>query len=292
MNFLTNYMTDSILRHKLNALTQKTFYFDFESWVTKGYFQGDYIPYSFENDGEIISNVSANIMKFNQNGCDKTYIQIGTVMTDQAHRNKGLASKLMKTVIDEYKDKCDGIYLFGDLGAVDFYKKLGFNVATEHAYSVKTDILKDLERGNSFKKLDVKDEKLKEKYLSFAKSSAISSAFEQTNKFGLQLFYTSDFENVYYSQKLDCFIVAEIENEIINLQSVLYQNYIPLEKVISEIGEEYKSIKLGFVPLKADAEICNREPYDGGDDYRLFYYGSQLEKIETEKLYFPALSHA
>lgn len=292
MKLLTNYMTDSALRHKLNSLTQKTFCFDFESWVTNGYFQGDYIPYSFEKDGEIISNVSANIMKFNQNGSNKTYIQIGTVMTDESYRKKGLASKLMNTVINEYKDKCDGIYLFGDLNALDFYKKLGFHTATEHAYSIKPNILDKLKKGNSFKKVDIKDIDLKEKYLSFSKSNAISSAFDQTNKYGLQLFYTADFENVYYSEKLNCFIVAEFESEAITLQSVLYQNCIPLEKVISEIGGEYKSIGLGFTPLKEDAIICNSTPYNGGDDYRLFYYGSELESIEKEHLFFPALSHA
>ena len=32
----------------------------FESWVTGGYFEGDYIPYSFIEDGKIVFNVSAN----------------------------------------------------------------------------------------------------------------------------------------------------------------------------------------------------------------------------------------
>ena len=47
MKLITNYMLDEDLRHKLNALTQKTFGFDFEAWVTKGYFEGDYIPFSY-----------------------------------------------------------------------------------------------------------------------------------------------------------------------------------------------------------------------------------------------------
>lgn len=32
----------------------------FESWVTGGYFEGDYIPYSFIEEGKIVFNVSAN----------------------------------------------------------------------------------------------------------------------------------------------------------------------------------------------------------------------------------------
>ena len=68
MQLIKDYMTNDNFRHRLNEITQKIFNFDFESWVTKGYFQGDYIPYSFFDGEKIISNASANIMKFNQNG--------------------------------------------------------------------------------------------------------------------------------------------------------------------------------------------------------------------------------
>ncbi len=47
MELVSNYMRDDTLRHALNDLTKKTFGFDFEDWVTGGYFEGDYIPYSF-----------------------------------------------------------------------------------------------------------------------------------------------------------------------------------------------------------------------------------------------------
>lgn len=92
----------------------------------RGYFEGDYIPYSFEVDGKIISNVSVNRMHFVLNGEKRYYIQIGTVMTASKCRNQGLARKLMDLIIEEYEDKCDGIYLFGDLSALDFYRKMGF----------------------------------------------------------------------------------------------------------------------------------------------------------------------
>ena len=60
MELVSNYMRDDTLRHALNDLTKKTFGFDFEGWVTGGYFEGDYIPYSFIKEGKIVFNVSAN----------------------------------------------------------------------------------------------------------------------------------------------------------------------------------------------------------------------------------------
>ena len=42
---------------------------------------------------------------------------------------------------------------------------------------------------------------MRNKYLSYVKSSAVNSELEQTNKFSLQMFYTAKLENVYYSEK-------------------------------------------------------------------------------------------
>ena len=68
IRLVSDYMKNDILRHELNELTQATFGFDFEGWVTNGYYEGDYIPYSFEEGGKILSNVSVNLMHFVQNG--------------------------------------------------------------------------------------------------------------------------------------------------------------------------------------------------------------------------------
>ena len=62
---------------------------------------------------------------------------LGTVMTDEAYRRQGLAKKLMDHVVNQYKDSCDGFYLFANLYAVDFYDKCGFSREMEYHYSVK-----------------------------------------------------------------------------------------------------------------------------------------------------------
>ena len=64
MELISDYMTDDSLRKLLNELTRKTFGFDFDGWVKGGFFEGDYIPYSFVEDGKMLSNVSANRMHF------------------------------------------------------------------------------------------------------------------------------------------------------------------------------------------------------------------------------------
>lgn len=292
MELVSNYMCDDTLRHALNDLTKKTFGFDFEDWVTGGYFEGDYIPYSFIENGKVISNVSANRMTFLQNGVERNYIQIGTVMTDEAYRRHGLAKKLMEHVVKQYKDSCDGFYLFANLGAVDFYNRCGFSKETEYRYSVKNEFCMGKSAGEFFMPVNTADEQMKQKYMDMVRRSAVNSSLEQLNKFGLQMFYSADMENVYYAKDMDCFIVAEMEENTLLLQSVICENHVTLLDVLQRVKGEYHNCQLGFTPALKDMDICVAEQYDGADDYRLFYLGEQLKSIENEKLYFPELSHA
>lgn len=292
MEMICDYMKNDTLRYELNALTQKIFGFNFENWVTGGYFEGDYIPYSFEENGKIIANVSANKMGFMQNGVRKYYIQIGTVMTDKPYRKQGIAKRLMEYVLKEYESKCDGFYLFGDLDALNFYRKIGFEESLQYQYVLKNDWIKKLKRGTFFKKVDGQDKQIKIKYMDAVRNSAVNAALEQINKYGLQMFYTAGLNNVYYADDIDCFVVMEKWDDILMLQSVISKKHISMKDVIAHINVEYEQLKLGFSPCDEDISIFEVSAYDGGEDYRLFYRGKELESIEKEMLFFPQLSHA
>ena len=127
MELISNYMTDDSSRKMLNELTQKTFGFDFEGWVQGGYFEGDYIPYSLTEGGRMLANVSANKMHFMQRGTKKNYIQIGTVMTDEDYRMRGLGRKLMEHVISR-------------LAPEDNKLRLGFTPLEEDMYLCTSEI--------------------------------------------------------------------------------------------------------------------------------------------------------
>ncbi|MBR1441788.1 MAG: GNAT family N-acetyltransferase [Lachnospiraceae bacterium] len=291
MKLISDYMRDDTKRHMLNGLTQKTFGFDFEGWVTNGYFEGDYIPYSYEEGGKIVSNVSANRMSFKQNGAVKNYIQIGTVMTDPDYRKQGLAAGLMKQVIKEYEKDCDGFYLFGDLSAAGFYRKMDFEIINQYRYFLKEEFCTADKNAEPFRPIQDMDEGVKKKYLEYVRESEPHSSFEQINKYGLQMFYTAGLDNVLYCAELDCFIVLE-EEETPILQSVLSGKKVALTDVVRRINLDKPCLMLGFTPLEEDRDKCISEVYDGADDYRLFYRGENLKAIEQDKLYFPDLSHA
>lgn len=292
MDFISNYMSDMPLRHALNRLTRKTFGFDFEDWVSNGYFNGDYIPYSLTEQGKILSNVSANRMHFMQNGVPKYYIQVGTVMTDEAYRHQGLAKKLLEHVLREYEDKCHGIYLFANLQALDFYRKAGFQEGLQYQYTLKADRKIPQKRTGLFQPVDTQDRQVKLHYMDTVQKSAVNASLDQINKFGLQMFYTADLSGLYYSRDLNCYAAAEMQEHTLILKSVISREHLSLADLLPRMGIAYRKLKLGFSPCAEDADLFEASVYDGEDDYRLFFRGRELERIEKDKLFFPLLSHA
>ena len=156
------------------------------------------------------------------------------------YRKQGLAKKLIEHVIKQYENECDGFYLFANLSAVDFYDKCGFSKEMEYRYAVKEEFCGKKPTGEIFMPVNTADEQMKQKYMNMVRCSASNSSLEQLNKFGLQMFYTADMENVYYAKDLDCFIVAEMEEDTLLLQSIICENKVLLSDVLSRIGGKYQ----------------------------------------------------
>lgn len=292
MKFIKDYFDNNTLRQELNQLTRQTYGFDFENWYRAGYWYGEYIPYSYEKNGRVLSNASANIMKFIQDGGEKSYIQIGTVMTAEDCRNRGYASELIYRIIEDYKHKVDGIYLFANLDALKFYEKLNFTQGLQYQCYLKPELVIDRTISDAFEKVSPDNDELIQLYRKMIKESVTYSQLEQINKYSLQLFHTMNFEDVYYSSELECFVCYEVDNNILYVNSILSKHYIPLNSILERIHEVYKEMIFGFTPTESEQHIWTCKEYDGADDYRLFYMGDELKSIEETKLYFPEYSHA
>ena len=108
---------------------------------------------------------------------------------------------------------------------------------------------------------------MKQKYMDMVRHSAVNSSMEQINKFSLQMFYTADMENVYYAKDIDCFIVAEVENDVLLLQSVICRNKVMLSEILQRVGTKYHKCRLGFTPASDDMYMCISERYNGENEY-------------------------
>ena len=85
---------NDVLRNSFIDLAIKTFDLSFKEWYRKGYWTDAYIPYALVSNNKVIANASANIIDLVWQDEPRRYIQIGTVMTDVDHSNKGLAGRI------------------------------------------------------------------------------------------------------------------------------------------------------------------------------------------------------
>ncbi len=76
----------------------------------------------------IVANVSVDRMRFWKDGMEKHYIQLATVMTEEAFRNRDDRG-LMEFVEADFGEQTDGMFLFANDTVLTFYPKFGFRPA-------------------------------------------------------------------------------------------------------------------------------------------------------------------
>ncbi|HEX3021703.1 MAG TPA: GNAT family N-acetyltransferase, partial [Lachnospiraceae bacterium] len=256
-----------------------------------GFWNDRYCPYVLMDGDTIVSNVSANLMVFNFDGVEKRYIQIGTVMTEEAYRKLGLGRYLMEKVIEEWKGKVDGFYLFANDSAVNFYPKFGFQVCEQYQYSKQI----DENVGCTAKRylanqLDLSIRQNQKGLYMAVSDSRKHATLQMIDYPELVLFYALMGVKVFLIEELEAYIVVEEEVTTLTILEVFSKNDVNLDDVINSLANSNTSkVKLGFTPLNSQGyqrELLCRK------DLTLYILGEDLELIEKEGLMFPELSHA
>lgn len=284
MEIIKNYRNNDTLRASLNKLTQKTFGFTFDGWYDKGFWNDKYIPYSLVEDGEVVANVSVNIIDINDYGQLKHYIQLGTVMTDEKYRNRGYIRSLMNEIFKDYSGKVDGIYLFGGDDVKEFYPKFGFTAAKEYQYSKAVEIT--CERSIEAFPADT-PEKWQALKNAFA-ANVFHGGYDMVNNFDLMMFHITGYmqNSVYFDKQSGAYVVADVENDKLFIHTIFAPKKITLDDIIKAFGKDIKTVTLGFTPYDADGWTV-KEYFE--EDCTLFLKDYTLD---GKKIIFQTLSHA
>lgn len=287
--YVVDYKNNDQLRNSFNILTRKTYGFDFEEWYQNGYWKDGYIPYSIVDGNNIVSNVSVNVIDFLVMGEKRTYIQIGTVMTEKEYRNKGLNRFLMEKVLGDWRGRCDLIYLFANDSVLDFYPKFGFYSTHEYQHS------KEISSENNsfgFVKLNMSDEENKSFLFNKVNQSLHFSQISMDNNASLVMFYCTSFmdQNVYYIKRFDAVVIAEFNESILYINDIFCEKEVLLNDIIlSMTNKEIKKVVLGFTPKDTasfDVTLLKQE------DTTLFILDDRLGILDNKKIMFSILSHA
>ena len=283
-------------RRSFNALTRRTFHFDFREWYASGHWGESYIPHVLLDGERVLSNVSVNLMRFDDCGRERNYIQLGTVMTDPDFRGQGLNREIMERVLEEYAGRADGIYLFGNDSAVDYYPKFGFVPVKE--YESWMPCRENGAEPYGLKKLDPDRPEHRRRLCGLMEEYEIREDARNEND-GL---YLSDNMGLYwfwiaaeYGKQI-CYIpetgncaVLSYNGKKLYITQIFGKQKLDLFRLAKSFGEDVEEVVLEYTP--ADREAFQTREYRE-EDCTLFVLGQELLRTEQEKMRFPAMSHA
>jgi len=287
-NFLTGYQENDLYRVAFNNLSKNVFGLSFEEWFQSGYWKEKYIPYTLFDSENAIANVSVNIMNFSILGEQKCYIQIGTVMTDERYRHRGLNRFLMEKILNEWNQKCDLIYLFANSTVLEFYPKFGFERTKEYSYFKS--IQKNFEHRN-VEKLNMDLQSNRTMLYSLAKNSKAFGKISMKENADLVMFYCITIlkESVYYIETMDTIVVATFNDKQLQIWDIFGKRDVELDRIIHALANsQTEEVVLGFTPNDTDSYKVREIT---GDDM-LFVQLGKTPIFDENQLMFPLLSHA
>ncbi|MBO5279574.1 MAG: hypothetical protein J6B06_08835 [Lachnospiraceae bacterium] len=218
-----------------------------------------YNPYSAVIDGKVVANVSVNKTDFLWDGKVRHFVQLGTVMTDEAYRNSVL----------------------------NFYPKFGFKAAKQYEY------VKEVsgDRECMVEQIPMKEKAAWDEFEKLIQTGKHGCAFDMTGNTELNMFYISKYmkNNVYYHKAADTYVVAEIEGDELIINMVISEKEPDLNSLAEAFGGGIRKVRLGFTPKDA-AGFRVRELDQ--DDTVLHVKGNGFAGFEEAKLMFPLLAHA
>ncbi|MBU3106127.1 GNAT family N-acetyltransferase [Clostridium gasigenes] len=287
--YISDYKNNQILRTSFNNLARKTFGIDFEQWYNDGYWGEGYITYSLLEDEIVVANVSVSIMEFLILDEQKRYIQIGTVMTADEYRARGLCKALMERVLKEWEDKCELIYLFANDSVLEFYPKFGFVPMNEYQCSINVNKKR---KSRNMTKMDMSNKNHRELLYNIVHNRISFSKVTMLNCTSLVMFYCTSFmkDSIYYLEDYNTVVIAEFDGNKLYVQDIFSTKDIKLDIIIDEIiSNEIKEVILGFTP---NENLFYEERLFKDEDTTLFVKGRERNIFGVNKLMFPILSHA
>lgn len=279
-------MKNDKMRSSFNALASRIFDLSFENWYQEGYWSDFNQPYTLFDGERAIANVSVNKMEILWQNQRKTYIQLGTVMTDEAYRGQGLSRFLMEEIKRDWESRCDACFLFANQTVLDFYPKFGFVKEKQYQYSAPI-----CQAGAAGQKLDMNAPAHREILKHYYEKTNPFSKLQVIHNYGLLMFSCGFFmkECVYYSPEYDAVVIAEQDGSTLHCYDVFGGK-----------GNHLIDILASIAPAGTDTAVLEFTPKDSrgfevqfldDEDDTLFVAGGKENIFAGRKLRFPAISH-
>lgn len=248
MEIRLNYSNDAVLREALYSLFKEVFGIDsylLEDFYSKGYWNDTYQPFSYFHEGRAAANTSMFELPFIINGELVQTAGIQSVMTHQDYRGNGLMKDLFRMMLAEIDARYDHSFLMTE--EPELYTRFGFRVIKEHTFALDFAHIpkqSELRRMNFFAEKDL--------FMALFKNrqplSEVFFPLHYESSFALNMYQPAWHEKLYYSRKLNCMLVFEVKNQLLNLYDVIGPKLPSLSALCDEIPEPFQKIEFHFVP--------------------------------------------
>lgn len=285
-----NVRTDALVRDSFNALAQRVFGLDFGGWYAAGGWGPLYIPYALLDGDRVVSNVSVNVMRFELADGQKTYLQLGTVMTDPGYRGRGLNRRLMETVLADWRAKVDGIYLFANDQVCGYYPRFGFSAAVQTEYYLPAS-RRQPASPYRLERVDLAMPEWETGFYAALRQPNPNDGFFMSENAGLYRFWLGAEYGacVYYLPELGAYAIATQNGPTLQLHQMVGGERADPGRLACSFGVQAEELVFGYTPAER-AALCTRPCRE--EDTTLFVLGEDLKRIERDRLRFPALSYA
>lgn len=251
------------LRDSFNQLAEDTFGIHFGQWHARGYWTEKYVPFSYIEGDRVIANVSVNLIDFIMAGEEKKAIQIGTVMTHPDCRNRGLSTDLLKSVLAQYRNQVDFVYLFANQNVLEFYPKFGFQAQQETLFSMVPGTVGKV----NARKLDMEEDADRDLAYGIARDRLpVSNRFGTKNTGELFMFYAlyAFPDNLYYLEEEDAVVMFQRDGERIDLFDVACRENVDVRKIAEKLADgDTRQIVFHFTP--EETEGMQTDAFHGDD---------------------------
>lgn len=289
MQRISDYKEKAKHRHSFNQLAQEVFGIDFERWYQMGFWNDRYICYSYLDGDKVVANVSVNKLDLILNGETQRALQIGTVMTHPDYRKQGLASNLMKAVLEEYEKQVDVVYLFPEENALDFYRKFGFMSYREGIFTL--DVGKERTDQCTARKLDLSREDDRDIFLKLSSERApLSTIFGVANAQAILYWYCVGLlaNDIYYLEEQDVIMLYREKQGVLQVYDLICRDRVHFYDILPQAcATEIAKVVFHFTPDFEDTEISNMlfEPNE------TIFFKTESVKI-PERFSHPFTAHA
>lgn len=288
--YIPNALATENTRNSYFKLANKIFGLHFEIWFATGCVDNHYVPYVLMDGDKSVSSVGLCVTDMKWENEVKRCAQISTVMTDPEYRGKGLNKWLMEVVLNEWKSKCDMIYLYANDSVVKFYPKFGFVKSLEHQSYIDAQYI----HNSHFKsrKLDMeKPENVALLIECFSCSNPFSS-LTMTNNVSQVVFHCTSFlkNSVYFIDEYNAIVVGKQEGEVFVCYDIFTKAKCTLDDIIGVMVDgRIKSVSFGFT-LNPTENVVTTQLNE--EDTTVFVFDGKANIFAEDNVVFPFLSRA